>query len=69
MLKVLTDAKTSKESEPEVDAELDAFSRWLVATERGGELLKIERATIKSYLYWKLWAKEEGAAGAAPSMP
>jgi hypothetical protein len=61
MIKVKCQAGVPKDSEQEVDQDLEQFEQYVEARGLGPPLSKPERAIIKTYLYWKLWgAKGEG---------
>ena len=48
---------------------IDDFERWLVATNRGGPLSRLERATLDTFLYFLMVARREAAPPAADSKP
>lgn len=56
-----------KALEKEVDADLDAFNAWFQEHLKDGPLDNLERAAIKTYLWWKTHdgAKKEAPEGAS----
>jgi len=61
MIVVKCDSKVPKDSEREVDQDLEQFEKYMEIRGLGPKLSRPERAIIKTYLYWKMWeAKEEG---------
>jgi len=48
---------------------IDEFDKWIVATKRGDKLSKLERATIDTFLYFLLVARQEASPKAVEPVP
>lgn len=69
MINVTCQAGVPKDSEPEVDQDLEQFEQYVEARGLGPPLSKPERAIIKTYLYWKMWGAKGEAVPAKQGGP
>lgn len=61
MIQVTADAATNEALEKEVDADIDAYSRWCQERLKSQPLDPSERAIIKTYLWFKVKEADEPA--------
>ena len=59
MIQVSCGTADRKQSEQEVDSDLERFDRFLQNRKLGDPMTRYERSIVKTYLWWKMWGATE----------